>query len=44
MNGMDFLNDEPLPCKFSDVELILGSKIKMYDELSIDTGDFILSK
>lgn len=44
MNGMDFLNDEPLPCKFSDVELVLGSKIKKYDELSIDTGDFIISK
>jgi murein DD-endopeptidase MepM/ murein hydrolase activator NlpD len=44
MNGPDFLNDEPLPCKFSNVELLLGSITKKFDELSIDTGDFIVSK
>lgn len=43
MDGPDFLNDNPLPCKFSDVTLVLGSKKVRYEELSIDTGDFIQS-
>ncbi len=41
MDGKDFLNANPLPCKFSNVEVILGSKTRNYRELSIDTGDFV---
>jgi hypothetical protein len=43
MDGLDFLNDNPLPCKFADVNLLLGSKVVRYDQLSIDTGDFVQS-
>ncbi|MFX1579809.1 MAG: M23 family metallopeptidase [Promethearchaeota archaeon] len=41
MNGKDFLNDNPLPCKFSNVRLMIGSKSIEYDTLPIDTGDFV---
>ena len=43
MDGADFLNDNALPCQFSDITLILGSKKVRYDKLSIDTGDFVYS-
>ncbi len=44
MDGPDFLMGNPLPCKFSDVTLILGSETRKYDELELDTGDIILSE
>lgn len=44
MDGADFLRDNPLPCKFSNVELLLGSVTREYDELSIDTGDILISR
>lgn len=43
MDGKDFLRANPLPCKFSDVTLLLGAEKKYYSELSVDTGDFIIS-
>jgi hypothetical protein len=43
MDGKDFLNASPLPCKFSNVNLIMGGKTVRYNELSIDTGDFVQS-
>ncbi|MBD3405340.1 MAG: peptidoglycan DD-metalloendopeptidase family protein [Candidatus Lokiarchaeota archaeon] len=44
MDGPHFLVDKPLPCKFTDVDLLLGSKRVRYEELSIDTGDIIISE
>ncbi len=44
MDGKNFLNDNALPCKFSNLNLILGSKTVRYDELSIDTGDLVRSE
>jgi len=41
MNGMDPLNSHPIPFKFSDVTLIEGDQIKKYDQVMMDTGDFI---
>ncbi len=44
MTGKNFLIDEPLPCKFSDIILLQGSTEKEYDNLSLDTGDIIRSQ
>jgi murein DD-endopeptidase MepM/ murein hydrolase activator NlpD len=44
MDGADFLRDNPLPCRFSKVELLLGSVTREYDELSVDTGDILISR
>jgi len=44
MDGKDFLKDNPLPCKFSDVELRVGSNTIMHAALSINTGDIIESR
>ena len=44
MDGKDFLRDNPLPCKFSDVTLVLGSKQELFEELVIDTGDFVIGE
>ncbi|NHJ12032.1 MAG: M23 family metallopeptidase [Candidatus Thorarchaeota archaeon] len=44
MDGMEFLTANPLPCKFSDVTLLLGSNQTNWDALSINTGDFIVSE
>ena len=43
MDGPNFLTDAALPCRFSDVTLLYGSRPVKYDLLSVDTGDFILS-
>lgn len=42
MEGVDFLKDNPLPCQFSDVLLLLGKEKIRFDRTSIDTGDIIL--
>jgi hypothetical protein len=42
MDGQDFLQANPLPCKFSDVSLVLGSRKEHFEELTIDTGDFVV--
>lgn len=44
MDGKDFLNDNPLPCKFSNTILLRGSKQVQYEDLVIDTGDFVVSR
>jgi len=44
MDGENFLKDNPLPCKFTNIVVLLGTKNKKYDTLSIDTGDLIVSK
>lgn len=44
MDGPDFLNDQALPCRFSDVTLIENGKSKHYQETTLDTSDFILQK
>jgi murein DD-endopeptidase MepM/ murein hydrolase activator NlpD len=44
MDGVDFLKANPLPCKFSDVRLVLGSTVRNYGELALDTGDIIVSR
>ncbi len=44
MDGKDFLRDIPLPCKFSDVTLVLGTTQELNEELVIDTGDFVIGK
>lgn len=41
MDGINFLEDNPLPCKFSNVVIIQGSTEKRYKETILDTGDFI---
>jgi len=43
MDGEDFLIDNPLPCKFSDVTIIQGKTEVKYDRIMLDTGDFILA-
>lgn len=41
MDGKNFLEDNPLPCKFSDVIIIQGSTERRYKEIILDTGDFV---
>ena len=41
MDGVNFLEDNPLPCKFSNVVIMRGSTEKRYKETILDTGDFI---
>lgn len=40
MDDKNFLEDNPLPCKFSDVTIIQGSTERRYKEIILDTGDF----
>ena len=44
MSGMNFLQDEPLPVKFSDFVLVYGKREIDCEEAVIDTGDIIHSK
>jgi murein DD-endopeptidase MepM/ murein hydrolase activator NlpD len=44
MDGADFLKANPLPFKFSEVRLVLGSAASDYGELALDTGDIVLSQ
>ena len=41
MDDKNFLEDNPLPCKFSDVIIIQGSTERRYKEIILDTGDFV---
>jgi len=41
MDNINFLEDNPLPCKFSDVVIIQGSTERTYREIILDTGDFV---
>lgn len=41
LDGVDFLNANPLPCRFSDVLLLNGKEAIRYETASIDTGDII---
>jgi hypothetical protein len=43
MDGPDFLKDQALPCKFTDVKLIENGELKHYPETALDTSDFILN-
>ena len=43
MTGKDFLHDDPLPFKFSNITLVCGKKEIFYKESSLDTGDIIIS-
>ena len=43
MDGSDFLKDNPLPCKFTNVTLFNGDEFVRYEETIIDTGDFIFT-
>jgi murein DD-endopeptidase MepM/ murein hydrolase activator NlpD len=43
MTGKDFLKDEPLPFKFSNIILSHGSNEKEYGQISLDTGDIFRS-
>ena len=43
MDGPDFLVGNPLPVKFSDVTLLIGSKKRKFDTLALDTGDLMIS-
>ncbi len=42
MDGRDFLTDNPLHFKFSNVKIALGQQEIMYNEVVLDTGDIIL--
>jgi murein DD-endopeptidase MepM/ murein hydrolase activator NlpD len=44
MDGIDFLRDNPLPCKFAKLMLFAGSKMQRYEELALDSGDTIRSQ
>ena len=44
MDGKDFLKDNALPCKFSDLVIVQGSKEREYKDVTLDTGDFFYSK
>jgi len=41
MDGADFLKANPLPCRFSEVMLVRGSKLVRHREATVDTGDII---
>ncbi len=43
MNGINFLSDNPVPFKFSNITLLCGKFEKDYEELSLDTGDIMRS-
>lgn len=44
MAGKDFLTEEPLPFKFSNITLLCGTSEKDYEELTLDTGDVLRSR
>ena len=41
LNGKDFLKDDPLPFKFSDINIMVGSDKQHYKAATLDTGDLI---
>lgn len=41
LDGPDFLRANPLPCRFSDVRVLLGKDMVRYETTCIDTGDII---
>jgi hypothetical protein len=43
MDGKEFLTDQALPCKFSNVTLLENGEPKYYAEVALDTSDFILN-
>ncbi len=43
MDGQDFLRANALPCKFSNVSLMLGSETIHFPEAVVDTGDVIVN-
>ena len=43
MDGKDFLKDNALPCKFSEVTLVLGGNEMRFENLVLDTGDFVFT-
>ncbi len=43
MTGKDFLNDDPLPFKFTNIMLICGKQETLYEEIALDTGDIVYS-
>ena len=44
MDGPDFLRDEALPFKFSDITLITNGKEKFFSSTALDTADFIINE
>ena len=43
LDGKDFLKDNALPCKFSDVTLFENGREQWYEETTLDSGDFVLN-
>ena len=43
MDGPDFLTDQALPCKFTNVRLLENGKPEEYSQTILNTGDFILN-
>ncbi len=44
LDGKDFLKDNALPCKFTNVTLIENGHEVHYDEIALDSGDFVLNE
>ncbi|MGY5871543.1 MAG: M23 family metallopeptidase [Candidatus Thorarchaeota archaeon] len=44
MDGKDFLTDDPLPFKFSNITLLCGKQETYYEEIILDTGDILRSR
>jgi murein DD-endopeptidase MepM/ murein hydrolase activator NlpD len=44
MDGADFLKSNSLPCKFSNVALLINGKKEFFSSISLDTADFILNE
>lgn len=44
MDGADFLKSSSLPCKFSNVTLLINGKKEFFSSISLDTADFILNE
>ena len=42
MDGDDFLNDNPHPCRFSNIQLVQGKELVYFKKTAIDTGDIII--
>jgi hypothetical protein len=43
MDGPNYLQDNALPCKFSNVNLLVNGKPQRFPEVALDTSDFVLN-
>lgn len=43
LDGADFLTSNPLPCRFSNIQILMGKTVTRYKITCIDTGDILIT-